>query len=92
MSTISKKNLRLAALLMPVVFVIYEMIGSIFWLHAKFGKWIIPDLWVWQLLFFSLAPMVYWGFNTSLWRKIYLIFVTSFSAFYMVVFLLVAFN
>ena len=88
----NSKNLRLTFLLLPVVFVLYEMIGSIFWLYAKFGKWIVPDLWVLQLLFFSLAPIVYWGCNRSLWRKIYLIFATIFSAFYMVVFLFVAFN
>ncbi len=91
MTTISR-NFRLAILLLPAVLVIYEMMGSVLWLHTRFDQWIVPDLWVWQLLFLSFAPVIYWGCKPALWRKVYLISAIGLGAFYAIALTAVAFN
>ena len=58
------------------------MMGSVLWLHTRFDQWIVPDLWVWQLLFLSFAPVIYWGCKPALWRKVYLISAIGLGAFY----------
>jgi hypothetical protein len=59
-------------------------------IYQRFGNWIIPDSLLWQLLFLSFIPIVYWSAKPTMLRKVYLVFAGCLVAFYVIVLIAVA--
>ena len=83
MSTISSK-LRMALLWLPVALSVWAIADTVMFIYQRFGNWIIPDSLLWQLLFLSFMPIVYWSAKPTLLRKVYLVCAGSLVAFYLI--------
>jgi len=75
-------QVRWALLCLPVALSSWALVDTLWFIYANFGSWIFPDILLFEILFVSFIPVVYWKCEPSQWRKLYLVSAVSLTAFY----------